>query len=103
MMMGKCALFLVAGLLVLTPVHANAGPPFSREAQIMLTAKTEIARRESWPQGAQFSVEPNPQGGWRVTACRIRSSKNGRTKLANERRTINFDADGKLTDYRPGK
>ena len=83
--------------------QASPEVPMSHEAQIMNTAKAEIAKRESWPMGAEFSVETNPNGGWRITATKVRSAKNGRTKLAKERRVIIFDVNGTMTDYRAAK
>ena len=84
-------------------IQASPEVPMSREAQIMNTATAEIAKRESWPMGADFSVETNPKGGWRITATKVRSAKNGRIKLAKERRVIIFDVNGTMTDYRTAK
>ena len=102
-MIRTVALFLVAGLLMAAPVKAEPPEiPMSREAMIMTTAKAEIAKRESWSQGAQFSVEAHPRG-WTITAYRIRSVKNGRVKVAKECRTLTFDVSGTMTGYRRGK
>jgi len=88
--------------VIVSPAFALA-PPLSK-AEAISIARQEVARRESWPHGAEYSAVPF-KDGWRVTALRIEYPENrGSLRFVPDGfRTIVIDRTGRIIAYLGGK
>jgi hypothetical protein len=108
----RLGVLLGAGLVAASPLlvgSANVSDTRLSEAQIIASARAEVSRRESWPEGAEYYAQ-HYRGGWRVTAWRIHRPKQTAPSpfvpgqiMPGEYRIIIFDTRGKVTAYLPGE
>ena len=95
---GAVAPFASPDRLSATPATSTQG-----ERTAIATARRAVAKRESWPHGAEFTAKPF-KDGWAVTACRIESPNNQGSShyVPGGFRSITIDRTGKVTQYLRG-